>query len=115
MPVWFPFALMASFLVMLGSGSRSGWKLAADQPQPPPPPQLPPKVQGLPPRRRFAKKGDWPYQGLPFRVTLEGRLFQKGQPLSAPGHVMEPHALYNEVGGQGKIIVLGSGRFVAAA
>jgi len=112
MPLWFPFALAASFLVMLGSGSKTGWKLPADQPKPPPPPQLPPPaVQGLA-RRRFAKKGDWPYRRLPFRVTLEGRLFQKGKRWFMD--LNEPHAVYEEVGGPGQLVVLSSKRFVAA-
>jgi hypothetical protein len=38
MPGWFPFALTASFLVMLAAGAKSGWRLAGGAPPPPPPP-----------------------------------------------------------------------------
>jgi len=35
LPGWFPFAVIASGLVMIGAGIRSKWKLPADQPAPP--------------------------------------------------------------------------------
>lgn len=38
LPGWFPFAVIASGLVMIGAGIRSKWKLPADQPEPPPGP-----------------------------------------------------------------------------
>lgn len=41
MPEWFTFALVASFLVMLGAGAKSGWRLAGNTPPPPPPPPPP--------------------------------------------------------------------------
>jgi hypothetical protein len=42
MPGWFPFALTASFLVMLAAGVKSGWRLAGSAPPPPPPQPTPP-------------------------------------------------------------------------
>jgi hypothetical protein len=38
MPDWFPFALTASFLVMIGAGIRSNWGRATAAAEPPPPP-----------------------------------------------------------------------------
>ena len=37
LPGWFPFAVAASFLVMVGAGIRSNWKLASGAPKPTPP------------------------------------------------------------------------------
>jgi hypothetical protein len=42
LPGWFPFALAASFLVMVGAGVKSGWKLSGNEPPPPPLPPTPP-------------------------------------------------------------------------
>lgn len=40
LPGWFPFAIVASGLVMIGAGIRAKWKLPADQaPTTPPGPQ----------------------------------------------------------------------------
>jgi hypothetical protein len=111
MPLWFPFALVASFLVMLGSGSKAGWKLPADQPKPPPPPLPPPQSPPVQGRAPLMAKGDWPYPGLPHRVTLEGRLFEKARRWLPELH--EPHAIYEEVRGPGKLVVLSTKRFVA--
>jgi hypothetical protein len=44
-PGWLPFAIVASGLVVLAAGARSGWKLASDRPKPPPP-ATPPIAQG---------------------------------------------------------------------
>lgn len=47
LPEWFPFAVTASFLVMIGAGMRANWKLAGGAkapPPPPPPPSAPPPV-----------------------------------------------------------------------
>jgi len=124
MPLWFPFALLSSFLIMMGSGARTGFRtpadLAAEEEErrkrlalggaPPPPP----KVQGLVPSPKKVTKGNWPYKGLPHRVTLSGKLFEKGRPFkSVPGIPVKPHAVYNELGGRGRLIVLETGRFVA--
>jgi hypothetical protein len=38
LPEWFPFAVAASFLVMIGAGIKSGWKTSS-APKPPPQPQ----------------------------------------------------------------------------
>jgi len=38
LPEWFPFALIASAVIAIGAGVRSGWKTAADQPPSPLPP-----------------------------------------------------------------------------
>lgn len=43
-PEWLPFAIMASGLLVISAGIRSGWKTAADQPPPPPPPPSPPPL-----------------------------------------------------------------------
>lgn len=40
LPGWFPFAVAASFLVMVGAGLRSGWKVSRDEPKPPIPPPV---------------------------------------------------------------------------
>ncbi len=45
LPRWLPFALVSSFLVAVGAGIRSGWKVAADQP--PGPPEPPVKQAGV--------------------------------------------------------------------
>jgi hypothetical protein len=47
LPGWFPFALAASFLVMVGAGLRSNWgrSTAAAPPPPPPIPPGPPAVK----------------------------------------------------------------------
>ena len=37
LPGWFPFAIVASGLVMIGAGIRAKWKLPADQTAPVPP------------------------------------------------------------------------------
>lgn len=41
LPGWFPFALIASGVIAIGAGIRSGWKLPADQRPPTPPPPNP--------------------------------------------------------------------------
>lgn len=41
LPGWFPYALTASFLVMIGAGIRSNWGRTA-QAAPPPPQPVPP-------------------------------------------------------------------------
>lgn len=53
-PEWFPFALIASGLIAVGAGIRSGFKTAADIPPPPPP--TPPSP---PPLSRAGVLRDW--------------------------------------------------------
>jgi len=38
LPGWLPFALVASGLVALGAGIRSGWRISGDESKPPPQP-----------------------------------------------------------------------------
>lgn len=112
MPLWFPFALLSSFLVMMASGSKTGFKTSAELEEEKRKKELGgtgPTVQGGPP---LMKKERWPYKGLPYRVMYEGRLFQKGGRF--PG-VPEAHVVYGELGGPGKLVVLGSGHFIAQA
>lgn len=45
MPGWFPFALLASGLIALGSGMVANWRTNADQPKPPPQPPGPPPLK----------------------------------------------------------------------
>lgn len=45
LPKWFPFALIASGVLVIGAGIRSKWKLPADQPAPTPP--GPPQQAGV--------------------------------------------------------------------
>lgn len=42
-PKWLPFAILASFMVAVGAGIKSGWRTSADEkpPQPPAPPGPP--------------------------------------------------------------------------
>lgn len=53
-------------------------------------------------------RGAWPYDGLPFRVTFDGRLFQRSPkvPRGVAGY-------YREVRGPGEVAVTAAGRFVA--
>lgn len=115
MPFWFPFALLGSFIVMMASGSKVGFKtpaeLAAEEAerkkrQAAAGGPLPYQIQGGMPWLRAAK---WPYKGLPFRVGHGGKLFQRTMPFP---NVPEPHAVYAEVGGGQKIVVLGNGRML---
>lgn len=106
MPLWFPFALVASFFVAAATGSKSGWKTQADVAEEERKRRLAqgPVVQGGPPRIR---KGRWPYRGLPNRVTFEGRLFERLQSFMPTGVVGK----YNELRGSGALVVLRTGRF----
>lgn len=108
MPVWLPFALVASLLVTLGAGQQAGWKTAADieeekkkraAAQPPVQGRVPPKTT----------RGNWPFTGLPHRVTLLGRLFEKSSRRPPGGAV----GVYSEVGGPGSVVVFHTGRFWA--
>jgi hypothetical protein len=120
MPVWFPFALVASLLVMLGSGQKSGWRTPADfaeeerrrkaQGDPPlvqgvlpPPPPPPPRVL-----QAGVRRGSWHRPGLPFRVVFEGKLFQKQAIPNLPLAVV---GVYREVRGPGIMTVGANGRF----
>ena len=53
-------------------------------------------------------RGEWPYDGLPFRVTFDGRLFQRSAqvPRGVAGY-------YRQVRGKGELAVTATGRFVA--
>jgi hypothetical protein len=121
MPLWFPFALLSSFLIMMGSGARTGFRTPADLAEEEERRKRlaaggapPPKVQGLLQSPKKVTKGNWPYKGLPHRVTLAGKLFEKGRSFkSVPGIPVKPHAVYNQLGGHGRLIVLETGRFVA--
>jgi hypothetical protein len=55
LPGWFPFAVVASFLVMVGAGMKSGWKISGNEPPPPPPP-IPP---GTPQVKQAGALQDW--------------------------------------------------------
>lgn len=55
-PGWFPYAVTASFLVMVGAGMKSGWKLSGNEPPPPPPPPIPP---GTPQVKQAGALQDW--------------------------------------------------------
>lgn len=63
-------------------------------------------VDGAP--RQGPTRGEWPYDGLPFRVTFDGRLFQRSAqvPRGVAGY-------YREVRGKGELAVTATGRFVA--
>jgi hypothetical protein len=122
MPPWFPFALVASLLIMLGTGQKSGWRTPADFAEEErrrkaqgEPPLL---VQGVlppppPPPRRLAseagvRRGSWHRPGLPYRVVFEGRLFQKQTIPNLPLAVV---GVYREVRGPGIMTVGANGRF----
>ena len=45
LPGWFPFAVVASAVLVIAAGVKSGWRLAADQPKPTPPSPVPPVSQ----------------------------------------------------------------------
>jgi len=57
LPGWFPFAIVASAVVAIAAGARSGWTLSGDQPKPNPTPQPPPG----PPQQASVLNGlgDW--------------------------------------------------------
>jgi hypothetical protein len=38
-PEWLPFAIVASLLIAVGAGIKSGWKLSGDEAKPPSTPQ----------------------------------------------------------------------------
>jgi hypothetical protein len=67
-----------------------------------------PAVKGELPERTGPTRGEWPYDGLPFRVTFDGRLFQRAAkpPKGVAGY-------YREVRGPGEVAVTAAGRFVA--
>jgi len=122
MPPWFPFALVASLLIMLGTGQKSGWRTPADVAEeerrrkaqgeppllvqgvlPPPPP--------TPPRRAGVQRGNWHRPGLPYRVVFAGKLFQKQEVPNLPSTVV---GVYREVRGPGIMTVGANGRFAVA-
>jgi hypothetical protein len=132
MPAWLPFAIAASLLIALGSGSRAGWQTQADQAAaeaerrrraanpplvqgtapralpPPPPPGVPPRPEIASASRKTVKQGNWHKPDLPFRVVFQGRLFQKDAPSPMPPSIL---ALYHEVHGKGVLTVHANGRF----
>lgn len=62
LPGWFPFAVVASFLVMVGAGLRSNWKVAGNTLPPPPsspPPPPPPPPPGAPQVKQAGVLQDW--------------------------------------------------------
>ncbi len=68
----------------------------------------PPSVQGELAPRTGPIRGDWPFDGLPFRVTHDGRLFQR-----APRTPKGVAGYYREVRGPGEIAITARGKFVA--
>jgi hypothetical protein len=75
----------------------------------------PPGVQGEPaqrllpaPKSAGPTRGDWPFDGLPFRVTHDGRLYQRSArvPRGVSGY-------YREVRGPGELAITARGKFVA--
>jgi hypothetical protein len=63
LPGWFPYALTASFLVMVGAGIKSGWKLSGNEPPPPPPPPTPPGSPQV--KQAGVLQAEWGIVGAP--------------------------------------------------
>lgn len=74
LPGWFPYAVTASFLVMVGAGLKSGWKVSGNDPKPPPP-STPPAVRqaGVLQEWGLGTPGRWFFwYVLPFGATAYG-------------------------------------------
>lgn len=115
MPLWLPFALLASFLVTMGTGAQSGWKTSADlareeEERKKRAAQPPVQGTGWLPQPLVPTRGNWPWPGLPDQVTLAGRVFHRTSAKPPPG----ASALYRDTQGTSKLVVLPTGRFIAA-